>query len=180
MKQSHTTAIGLWFLGVSLGLAVACGSDDDDDDGAAGSPQAGHAGTTSGGGGSSGNADNAGAGMSDAGEPDGGGGDSTATGGTSSDGGRGGSAGTSGTAGTAGTSSTATDWACVEAGGACICQSNSGSQGGQTVCTGTYNCCYTLPVASFTRCQCQTLDEASCKAFDNSDYGTAVVDHCPP
>jgi hypothetical protein len=37
-----------------------------------------------------------------------------------------------------------------------------------------------VPLGAVTRCQCQMLDETSCSAFDNSDYGTVVVDSCPP
>ncbi|HVY32596.1 MAG TPA: hypothetical protein VHB79_38935 [Polyangiaceae bacterium] len=173
--------------------AAACSSDSSDDSAAGGSSASGSGsgGTSSSSGGDNNNdagkASNSGGTTSNnggttaggnaaaGGEPDNGGG--TASGGTSH-------GGTSSAAGSSsGGSSTLPgddNWACIQAGTSCICQNNSNPKDA-SVCTGTYKCCFAVPLGASTRCQCQDPYTSKCEDLAHAlSSDGRVVDHCPP
>jgi hypothetical protein len=175
-RTKHYALASLLLAG--LASTAACSSDSGGDS----STNGGSAGTSSNTGGSSAGTKNEGGstagtkneGGSTAGTKTEGGGDS---GGNSSSGGSGGGLPVAGSAGTSAAGSSGTSyWACIEAGGACICQNNSDAAH-ESVCMQTYMCCGTIPVGSATRCQCQN-DATFCK--DNPDYNIKHVASCPP
>jgi len=101
------------------------------------------------------------------------------TGGSTADGGATAHAGSSlgGSASAGETSSGGEIWGCIEAGGVCICQ-NDTDKAHESVCTGTYKCCATIPFAGATRCQCQ--DPGTTKCVDDPANNVKVVAKCPP
>lgn len=100
-----------------------------------------------------------------------------------SDGGSPSGGSSSGVGGSAGSGNGATlpgddVWNCIEAGTSCICQ-NNGDPKSANSCTATYKCCFTIPLGTTTRCQCQ--DPYSSKCSDLASFNSGkVVDHCPP
>lgn len=177
-----------------LGAAAACSSDSSDGPATGGTSASG-----SSSGGTSSN--NAGEGNSDAGKASNtGGSGSGATGGDTASGGmpdeNGGTAAggknsggsssggkDSGGSSSGGSSSSNLpgddNWACVEAGGSCVCQNNSNPKDA-SVCTGTYKCCYAVPLGASTRCQCQDPGTSKCEDLAHF-FGPdgKVVDSCP-
>jgi len=107
-------------------------------------------------------------------EPEGGGG---ASAGNSSSGGS-----SSGGAGSGGSGTLPGNdvWSCIAAGTSCICQNNADPKDAST-CTGTYECCFAVPLGNSTRCQCQDPYTSKCEDLAGV-FGDAgkVVAHCPP
>jgi len=174
-----------------LATAAACSSDSKDDPAKGGASASG---ASSGGSSSS----TAGKGANDAGKAssaggtvdDGTGGDAS-PGGAPGDGGGGDAAGAQGdggsSPGTGGSSSAGSGngtlpgddvWNCVAGGTSCICQNNADPNSANT-CTGTYPCCFAIPLGASTRCQCQDPYTSKCSDFADA-FGGKVVDHCPP
>lgn len=186
--------VGLFLTaGALVGLvssAAACSSDSNNDPAKGGASAAG-----SGSGGTS--STSAGTGTNDAGKANDNGGTGNVAGSDAASGGApdesGGTAagGNSqgGSSATAGSSSGGSDsgtmpgddnWACVEAGGSCICQNNANPKDANS-CTGTYKCCFAVPLGASTRCQCQDPYTSKCEDLAHAlTKDGKVVDHCPP
>lgn len=175
-----------------LASASACGSDAKDDPGKGGSSAAGssHGGTSSTAGKGSSGGTKSGGSAGSAEQPTLGG--ASEGGASSDDGGSGGNAESSGgsSAGTGGSSGGSGSgdgtlpgngvWNCIEAGTSCICQ-NNGDPKSTNVCTGTYECCFAVPLGESTRCQCQDPGTSKCSDLAGVFGPTGkVVDHCPP
>jgi hypothetical protein len=176
-RNLSATLVGVAGIGL-VGLLLAttgCGSDASSSGGSAGK---------------GGSASSMGGSTADGGKPSGG----SSMGGSTADGGATDNAGSTSGGSTLGGSSTGGKpaggspsggdtgsgggiWGCVEAGGACICQNNT-DKAHESVCTGTYKCCVTVPFAGAIRCQCQDPGNQKCEAPAGS--GAKVVDKCPP
>ncbi len=160
--------VGMWRVvaGVSLfGLGLAgCGGSKSADSGAGGDSSKG--GDSAQGGASSGGTSSSG-GAASGGSASGG----AATGGASASG---------GATGTGGAGAGDKTWACVEAGGSCICDDDAQPDSTDPkACTGTYPCCFTAHLGPVTRCQCQDPGGSACS--DLAAYlGGEVFETCPP
>jgi hypothetical protein len=164
---------GAGLLGLLLATA-ACSSDSKSDSSTAGK---GGTSTSSAGGSADGGAPDSGGSSSGGSSTGGSSKGGTAAGGTATGGSAAGGTATGGTASGGATGSGGGIWGCVEAGGSCICQNNTDKQH-ESVCTATYECCFTLPFAGAIRCQCQDPGNTKCEAPAGS--GAEVVDKCPP
>jgi hypothetical protein len=182
-----------------FGTAAACSSDSSDDPAKGGSSASGSSsgGTSANGAGESNNdagtaSNNGGTASNNGGTSTGGdtasGGMPDENGGTAAggknQGGTSSSAGSSSGGSSSGGSSSSNlpgddNWTCVEAGGSCICQNNANPKDANS-CTGTYKCCYAVPLGGSTRCQCQDPGTSKCEDLAHF-FGPQgkVVDSCP-